>query len=88
MITASQTLKIFELLNKHFKNEEDAKTLVYNIKQVVDRKFQGEKERLATKEDIRMLENKMEIGFKDMLKWTVILLPGFSSFIIGVIKLI
>lgn len=87
MVTASQTLKIYELLNKHFKNEEDAKALVQEIEQVIDVKFQSEKDRLATKEDISRLEIRMEQGFKDQLKWLIMLMIGFSSLIIALIKL-
>jgi hypothetical protein len=88
MVTASQTLKIYELLNKHFKNDEDAKALVQEIEQVIDVKFQSEKDRLATKEDIAKLEIRIESGFKDQLKWLIVLMLGFSSLIITLIKLI
>lgn len=87
MVTASQTLKIYELLNKHFKNEEDAKNLVQEIEQVIDVKFQSEKDRLATKEDVAKLETRIEQGFKDQLKWLIVLMMGFSSLIVAVIKM-
>jgi hypothetical protein len=92
MVTASQTLKIYEILNKHFKNEEDAKALVTEIEQVIDVKFDSAKDRLATKEDlireIGKLEVRVEQGFKDQLKWIIVLMFGFSSLIIALIKLI
>ena len=91
MVTASQTLKIYELLNKHFKNEEDAKLLVQEIAQVIDVKFDSEKDRLVTKEDLigetDSLAICIEQGFKDQLKWLIILMMGFSSLIIALIKL-
>lgn len=87
MVTASQTLKIYELLNKHFKNEEDAKRLVQEIEQVIDVKFDSAKDRLATKEDLSKLEIRIEQGFKDQLKWLIVLMLGFSSLIIALIKL-
>ena len=86
MITATQTFKIFELLNKHFKNEQDAKSLVAEIENVIENRFQSEKDRLATKEDLLKLENKMELAFKDQLKWIIILMLGFASLIITSIK--
>ncbi|HEX7415269.1 MAG TPA: DUF1640 domain-containing protein [Bacteroidia bacterium] len=52
MITATQSFKIYELLNKHFKNEQDAKVLVSEIENVIDNKFEAEKSHLATKEDL------------------------------------
>ena len=91
MVTASQTLKIYELLNKHFKNEEDAKLLVQEIAQVIDVKFDSEKDRLVTKEDLigetDSLAIRIEQRFKDQLKWLIILMMGFSSLIIALIKL-
>jgi hypothetical protein len=94
MVTASQTLKMYELLNKHFKNTEDAKTLVAGIEDIIDEKFNSEKDRLATKEDIfclkrdiTSLETRMEQGFKDQLKWLIVLMVGLSSLGIAVLKL-
>jgi hypothetical protein len=40
------------------------------------------------KQDISKLESRMEAAFKDQLKWLIILLFGFSSLIITVIKLL
>ena len=94
MVTASQTLKMYELLNKHFKNTEDAKVLVAGIEEIIDEKFNNEKDRLATKEDIfclrkdmTALETRLEQGFKDQLKWLIVLMVGLSSLGIAVLKL-
>ncbi|WP_165760114.1 hypothetical protein [Niastella populi] len=51
MVTASQAVKMYELLNKHFMNKEDAQAVVASIEDIVDNKFNTEKDRLATKED-------------------------------------
>lgn len=95
MVTASQTLKMYELLNKHFKNNEDAKAIVVSIEDIVDNKFNTEKDRLATKEDIHCvnqkigaLETRLEQGFKDQLKWLIVLMVGLSSLTVAVIKLL
>lgn len=37
-MTATQSLKIYEVLNKHFKNPEDAKTVVEQIEQMLRKK--------------------------------------------------
>ena len=94
MVTASQTLKMYELLNKHFKNTEDAKILVAGIEEIIDEKYNNEKDRLATKEDvfclkrdISALETRMEQGFKDQLRWLIVLMVGLSSLGIAVLKL-
>lgn len=89
---------MYELLNKHFKNTEDAKVLVAIIEDIVDGKFNSEKDRLATKidlalvkedlkNDIARLETRMEQGFKDQLKWLIILMVGLSSLAVAVMKL-
>ena len=87
MITTSQSFKIYEILQRYFKNDADAKALVGEIEQVIDNRFLAERDRLATKEDLFRLETKMEKNFKDQLKWMIILMFGFSSFIIAMIKL-
>jgi len=94
MVTASQTLKMYELLNKHFKNTEDAKVLVAGIEEIIDEKFNNEKDRLATKEDILCLkrdmasiETRVEQGFKDQLKWTIVMMMGLASLMVALSKL-
>jgi hypothetical protein len=88
MVTASQAVKMYELLNKHFKNTEDAKAVVAGIEEIIDEKFNSEKDRLATKLDILALETRMEHGFKDLLKWLIVLMVGLSSLTVAAIKLI
>jgi hypothetical protein len=112
MVTSSQTLKMYELLNKHFKNNEDAKAVVAGIEDIIDNKFNTERDRLATKqdifalkedifvmredtkkiifalkEDVFALHTRMKQGFKDQLKWLIILMVGLSSLMVAIIKL-
>ena len=42
-MTATQTLKIYQILNKHFKNNEDASVVVQEIEEIVDKKNRSEK---------------------------------------------
>jgi hypothetical protein len=42
----------------------------------------------SLRRDISTLESRMEAAFKDQLKWLIILLFGFSSLIVTVIKLL
>jgi len=95
MVTASQAVKMYELLNKHFKNKEDAQVVVASIEDIVDNKFNTEKDRLTTKEDffclksdINKLETRMEQCFKDQLKWLIVLMVGWSSLLVAAIKLL
>jgi hypothetical protein len=117
MVTAYQTVKMYELLNKHFKSTDDAKALVAGIEEIIDEKFNNEKDRLATKqdifalkedmkkdifvmredtkkiifalkEDVFALQTRMEQGFKDQLKWTIVLMLGMTSLFVAAIKLL
>lgn len=85
MVTASQSIKMYELLNKHFKNTEDAKVMVASIEEIVDEKFNNEIDRLATKQDILALETRMEHGFKDQLKWIIVMMMGLASLMVAII---
>lgn len=93
MITFSQTFRIYEMLNKYFQNEEDARALAAGIEEMVNQRFQTEKERLATKMDIMELKGdisqvKMRIkqSFKDQLKVIVLVMTGFSLLMITVLR--
>lgn len=80
-MTASQSLKLYELLNKNFKNEADAKALVNEIEAVIENRFNMERDRLATKEDLAKTETKIIlwiVGFNTLL----------AGLIIGVFKLL
>jgi hypothetical protein len=60
---------------------------VASIEEIIEEKFNSEKDRLATKQDILALETRMEHGFKDQLKWLIVLMVGLSSLAIAVLKL-
>jgi len=109
-MSSEQTFRLFTILNKHFKNEEDSRLLVAEIEQVVDQKFDLEVRILATKADLTILrvevkedftilraevkadisrlKVKMEAGFKDQLKWIILLMMGMTSLIITVVKIL
>jgi hypothetical protein len=94
MVTASQAVKMYELLNKYFKSTEDAKAVVAGIEEIIDEKFNTERDRLATKEDIHCvnqkigsLETRLEQGFKDQLKWLIVLMVGLTSLGVAIMKL-
>ncbi|MBL0046716.1 MAG: hypothetical protein IPP32_01265 [Bacteroidetes bacterium] len=80
-MTASQSLKLYELQNINLKNEADAKALVHEIEAVIENRFNMERVRLATKEDLAKTETKIIlwiIGFNALL----------AGLIIGVFKLL
>lgn len=51
-MTVSQSFKIYEILQKHFNNADDAKMVVQEIEQIVEQKIEAKKDILSTKEDL------------------------------------
>lgn len=93
-MTATQSLKIYEILQRHFKNDADAKTVVHEIEEIIDQKFEKEKNQLATKEDISRLEKLMlqiqidiEKRFQTQLITIVSTMIAIGGLIIAIIKL-
>lgn len=95
-MTAAQTLKLFEIINKYFKNEADAKAFISEIEATINNKFEDSRNILATKEDIVRLEGRLDgklTGLKgelttalaeskvEIIKWMV----GVSIAVVGLI---
>ena len=94
MNSFSQTFRIYEMLNKYFKNEEDAKIVASGIEEMVNQRFQTEKERLATKMDIMELKGdishvkmRMKQSFRDQLKLIILIMIGFAFLVVSGITL-
>lgn len=95
MVTFSQTFRIYEMLNKYFQNEDDARALASGIEELVSHRFQSEKERLSTKMDIMELKGdishlkmRMKQSFRDQLKLIMLTLGGFTILIIVIMKVL
>ena len=58
-MTTSQSFRIYELLQKHFNSAEDAKIIVQEIEDIVEKKIEAKKDTLSTKEDL--LNSKMDL---------------------------
>jgi hypothetical protein len=93
-MTGTQTLKIYEILHRHFKNEADAKSVVQELETVIDNKFVDKKESLATKEDISLMRQDVlkfqvdvEKRFNQMIIWTVSTGVAIVGLIVAFIKL-
>ncbi len=75
---ATQSLKLYEIVQRHFKNDADAKFFVHEIEEIVDNKFEKEKTQLATKEDIYLIrqdiskvQTEFEKRFNTIILWVV-----------------
>ncbi len=84
-MTASQSLKIYETLNKHFNNSEDAKLVVEQIEQIVEEKINEKKDILLTKDDKIELLGRIDSNFK----WQIGVMITLFGIVIGLlVKLI
>ena len=95
MTPFSQTFRIYELLNKYFNNEEDAKVVASGIEEMVNQRFQTEKERIATKMDIMELKGdisqvkvRMKQSFRDQMKLIILIMCGFAMVIVSAMVMI
>ncbi|HEX8459915.1 MAG TPA: hypothetical protein VF623_00735 [Segetibacter sp.] len=59
-MTATQSLKIYEILQRHFNNNADAQTLVEEIQQVVENKFEDKKHLFSSKSEVELLRRDVE----------------------------
>ena len=93
-MTAAQSLKIYEILGKHFGNTEDARTVVTEIEQIIETKLIEKKDVLATKEDLLKMQIDMEKRFNDIEKrfnhltiWIIGTFIALAGTVIAVVKL-
>ena len=82
-MTAAQSLKIYEVLGKHFNNLEDAKIVVTEIEDIIESKISEKKDTLATKEDILKLETKLAETKVDLIKWVFGFFMALALMVIG-----
>jgi hypothetical protein len=95
MTPFSQTFRIYEMLNKYFNNEQDAKTVASGIEEMVNQRFQTEKARMATKMDIMELKGdisqvkaRMKMLFRDQMKLIILIMCGFAMVILSAMMMI
>lgn len=95
MIPVVHTLKLYEIINKYFRNEEDSKSFISEVNNFIEIKLEPGANDLATKSDVRRLETeiskldiKMGEGFRDLLKWLIVLMITFASLILTFMKII
>jgi hypothetical protein len=100
-MTATQSLKIFEVLQRHFKNDADAKVVVEEIEHIVENKFEANKSSFVTKDDIGQLRLsiqevkteivssrvEMEKRFNSMLMWMIGTMIALIGIVVTILKL-
>ena len=70
-MTATQSLKIYEVLHRHFKSDADAKIVVEQIEQIVEAKVDTKKDILLTKEDKIDLIDRINKSKLETIVWIV-----------------
>lgn len=70
-MTTLETLNLYEVLLKHFKNEKEAKTVVEAIEQINDRKMKSWEEKLLVKEDKIDLIDRIHKAKIETIVWIV-----------------
>lgn len=75
-MTAAQSLNLYHIALRYFKNEADAISFVKEIEVVVDNKFDSTKDILATKQDLA--ESKV-----DIIKWMVAMWLTLALMLVG-----
>ena len=93
-MTVTQSFRIYEILQRHFKNEADAKVVVQEIEEIIDVKFEKEKNNISTKDDINNLQQNMLKFQIDMEKrlntnliWIIATIISMGGLIIAFLKL-
>ena len=82
-MTATQSLKIYEILNKHFKSSDDAKAVVGEIEQVIEEKINSKKDIFLTKEDKIDLIDRINKAKTETIIWIVSI--GVLQFILSIL---
>jgi len=82
-MTATQSLKIFEILQRHFKSSEDAKLVVREIEEIVEEKINTKKDILLTKDDKVDLIDRIYKAKVETIIWIVGV--GVIQFILGLL---
>jgi hypothetical protein len=77
-MTTTQSFRIYEVLQRHFKNNDDAKIVVQEIEQIIETKVENKSSVLFTKEDGSALK-------QDVLKFQIEMGKRFNSMIIWVV---
>ena len=86
-MTATQSFKIYEVLQRHFKNNDDAKTVVQEIEEIIEAKVESKMTVLSTKEDLLKFQVDVEKRFNNIILWIVGTGIGVVGLIFSIIKL-
>jgi demethoxyubiquinone hydroxylase (CLK1/Coq7/Cat5 family) len=81
-MTATQSFRIYEILQRHFKNSDDAKIVVQEIEQIIEAKVDGKVNVLATKEDLLKLKEELK---EDLLRFQIDVEKRFNNNVLWIV---
>jgi hypothetical protein len=59
-MSSAQSLKVYDILKKHFKDDADSKTVIEGVEMIIDKKMDQSKEILATKKDLSEFRTELK----------------------------
>ncbi len=88
-MSTTQTLEIYKVLQKYFKNEEDASRVVADLEKIIEDKLEYKKTELATKNDLHDLKidliTRIETSKTDTIKWLFVFWVGQLAATAGIL---
>ena len=91
MIPVVQTLKLFDIVNKYFRNADDARTFVSEVDNFISVKLYSDNQKLATKEDLASLETRLKFDINkvetEVSKLEIKMGEGFKDILKWIIAL-
>jgi hypothetical protein len=82
-MTATQTIKLVEVLKKYLKNAEDANTVVTEIEGIIEGKFTATTTTLAIKADLAATKADIKEAKVDTIKWMISMFVIQTAIILG-----
>ena len=86
-MTTTQSFGIYEVLQRHFKSNDDAKIVVQDIEQIMEAKVESKMTILTTREDLLKWQVDIEKRFNSMTLWVVGTGIGIVALIFSTIKI-
>jgi hypothetical protein len=87
-MTAKQSFKIYELLQRHFKNNDNAKVVVQEIEQIIDAKTENKSTVLLPKVDLVLFKEdfyKFQVNVAKRLNSLNLWVVGTGIAVVGLI---
>lgn len=95
-MSTAQTLEIYKVLQKYFKNDEDASRVVNDLQKIIDNRFEEKKTEIASKQDLNDLRadmndlkvdliTRIESSKTDTIKWMFIFWIGQLAATAGIV---